>query len=552
MTSSKMQALNAAERVPTTSSSKQESSSHSSEISTQPVTPELSQATDWGSFGQPTPNTSPESVINAPSHRKKTSVCLGGSSDISLVTTSTVSRTPSTEEIADTTNTGHCSRYLIHREPSEEIEDNSDHSSHCSTNSGVSEEASITSCPDQKKSFSLIVPIYTSLINLLNLAGQRNSRADNARVQDTIRLIKSLPTIRRTRVTNPTRKLTPSQYEQLLERIQDNKESLDKLRFEYTHSTQQFEIRMVTSLHEGIVGELNRQFILWQAKLGESKNRDVSRAVKTLRQYGNEDIEFPTPKGASDLKSPDGGIKHDCSLVCRPALVFEIEFSHNTKEELRERAEAYILQSNGEIRTVIGVYMGEMYKAERKNERRLKKMYRTGETDESGPQSYPTDERNITGEASILVWQGEIQENNTVAIKRVQEKKFRHKNGNAIQSAALCISLEDCVCKGVEDLVRKHKTPLLEVSSEDLCNVVEKDLRYYRTKRAKVIKEQMQKEKEEKRIKEERAIRREEERLRRATEVRMHDDAGVWGRVIEQGKLFSARIRNRRFPRELG
>jgi hypothetical protein len=65
--------------------------------------------------------------------------------------------------------------------------------------------------------------------------------------------------------------------------------------------------------------------------------------------------------------------------------------------------------------------MGKMYQAECKNERRLKKMYRTSETDESGPQSYSTDEKNITGEASILVWRTTIQKNK-VSIVRVQEQ----------------------------------------------------------------------------------------------------------------------------------
>lgn len=65
--------------------------------------------------------------------------------------------------------------------------------------------------------------------------------------------------------------------------------------------------------------------------------------------------------------------------------------------------------------------MGEMYAAERKNERRLRKMYRTGQVDESGRYSYPEDEKNITGEASILVWRA-VQKKNAVTIGRVQEK----------------------------------------------------------------------------------------------------------------------------------
>ncbi|KAI1273894.1 hypothetical protein F5Y07DRAFT_375451 [Xylaria sp. FL0933] len=400
---------------------------------------------------------------------------------------------PSAYEITDGIDTGHCALYSTSCESSEETAENRGYCSDYSVESEVSEEEPTASCLDQMKSPSLIIPIHNPVTSLFNLVMRHNSRADDARVEDAMRLIKSLPTIRHTLVTNPTRKLTPSQYEKLLERLEDDKDCLNKLRFEYTHSTQQFEIRLTTALHAGIAGKLNEQSVLWRAELRKSDNAEVSGAAGTLRSYGNEDIRIAASEGAYDLKSPDGGIKHVCSLFCLPALVFEVGFSHNTKIELKEKAEAYILRSKGEIRTVIGVYIGEIYKAERKNEKRLRKLYRTNAMDESIPQSYPTDENNITGEASILVWRAMVDENNTVTIKRVQEKKFRDAAGNAIQLAALRISLEDCVCKGVIDSVRKHKSPLLEISSGALCNIIEENLGFYRTKRAQVIREQIQK-----------------------------------------------------------
>ncbi|KAI1421199.1 hypothetical protein F5Y12DRAFT_768952 [Xylaria sp. FL1777] len=470
-----------------------------SEAGTQPATPEPGQAGSRGSCGQPTHDTSPESIINVPSHRKKAPVCLDCQRGIGPMTTIS-SEIPSTEEIEDTTGTGRCSQPLIHSKHYEKIVDECDHCSHYSTNSEISEEASTTSCPEQEEISSLLASLRNSVISLFNLARRRNSRAD-ARVQDTIRLIKSLPTIRCTLIKNPTRKLTPSQYEQLLEKIQDSKVFPDKLRFEYTHSTQQFEIRMTSTVHEGIVGELNERFILWKAELMKSNNSEIFNAAKTLRLYGNKHFKLPALEKARDSKSPDGGIKHDCKLACdHPALLFEIEFSHHTKKELQDRAKSYIERSNGKIRTVIGVYMGEIYQAERKNERRLKNMYRTSETDESGPQSYSTDAKNITGEASILVWRATIQKNNKVAIGPVQEQKLQDTTGKTIQSTPLRISLEDCVCKGDLGLVRKLKTPLLEISPESLCQIIKKDLETYRRERAEVIREQVQKEKEKKRI----------------------------------------------------
>ncbi|KAI0537856.1 hypothetical protein GGR58DRAFT_325516 [Xylaria digitata] len=208
MLSPKMQSKCAVDEIPIANSFEQNPSPDSSEPGTRPVTPELGQA-NWSNFGQPTPDTSPESIITAPRHRNKNPVRLDCQRDIGPVITSIGSKTPATEEIADTTSTGHYSQYLIHSEPSEKTADNSSHS-HYSVDSEASEEASTTSFPGQKKSSSSAASVYNSFISLSNLAGRRNSGADNARVQDTIRLIKSLPTIRRTRVTNLTRKLTPS------------------------------------------------------------------------------------------------------------------------------------------------------------------------------------------------------------------------------------------------------------------------------------------------------------------------------------------------------
>ncbi|KAI1150327.1 hypothetical protein F4825DRAFT_427106 [Nemania diffusa] len=543
ITSPKMQAIHAADEIPIINSFEQESNPDSSEAGTHPATPEPGQAGNWGSCGQPTPDTSPESIINVPSHRRKAPVCLDCQRDIGPVTTIS-SEMPSTEEIADATSTGRCAQYLIHSKHYEKIVDESDHCSHYSTDSEVSEEASTASCPEQEEISSLLASLRNSVISLFNLARQRNSRAD-ARVQDTIRLIKSLPTIRRTRIKNPTRKLTPSQYKQLLEIIQDSEVFPDKLRFEYTHSIQQFEIRMTTRVHEGIVGELNKRFTLWQAELEKSNNPKISNVAKTLRSHGNEHLELPALKEAKDSKSPDGGILHDCKLACDyPALLFEIEFSHHTKEELKDKAKAYIERSNGKIRTVIGVYMGEIYKAERKNERRLKKIYRTSEMNESEAQAYATDEKNITGEASILVWRATIQKNNKVAIRRVQEQKFRGVTGKAIQSTLLRISLEECVCESDISSVRKSKTPLLEVSSESFCEIIKKDLEIYRRKRAKAIRQEVQEEKEKKRRKEEEARQREEERLRRAEEARIPGNVRVLGRVFNPVGRFHFSARN--------
>ncbi|KAI0469488.1 hypothetical protein F4859DRAFT_522939 [Xylaria cf. heliscus] len=381
------------------------------------------------------------------------------------------------------------------------------------------------------------------------MARRLNSRASSARVQSTIRLITSLPTIRRTCIKNKKKKLTPSEYEQLLAIIENSKSLPDQLRFEYTRSTQQFEIRITTELHEGISAELNAHFALWRAELQKSHHSRISDAAETLRSHGHGKIRLPLPEEPEgskslDAKSPDGGIKHSCNLKCRyPALLWEVGFT-NTGEELDQKAKDYIQRSKGRIRTVIVIYVGDIYKAEEKNERRLRKSYRTGEVDETGLSSYPTDPKNITAGASILVWRAKVNGDNIVTIGRVKEKKFRDTTGKPIRLASLRIPLEDCVCDSHIGLAKHPEIPPLEISSEAFCRVIELDLMAYRTDRAEVVRETVENERKKKADDEEKK-QAEEERRQRATDVMAREDVGIRGLIRENSRIFSARIQGK-------
>ncbi|KAI1167704.1 hypothetical protein F5B18DRAFT_399195 [Nemania serpens] len=503
-----------------------ESSTDSSEPATQPATLELGQSANWGGVGQPTPDTSPESISTVPSNRKQPSVRLGGRKSVGLVTTSTISsEPPSTESVKDNTDT--CSEHSIHSELDKVIADDIiGRYSHHSIHSEASEEASdraglpatLVPYPDKKENHSSIsaTGILNSVISFFNLAKYRNSRADAARVQGAINLIKSLPTIRRVHVKNPTRTLTLRQYELLLpflREVEKNKYLDNKLRyvillyirdstyydrFDYTRSARQFEIRMTTPLHEGMVAVFLEHYFLWKDRLLQSTSPTISDAARTLRSHGNSHVSFPVPKGPKSTKSPDGGIKHSCSLSCVvPTLIFETSFTNGNRQELRDKAETYIVGSEGKIRTVVAVYMGEMETAERKNEARLRKKYRAGRLDENDNFSYPDengqydykqDEENKTDGASIMVWRAKIK-NNRVTIGRVQETKIRDRTGNAIPSARLRISLKDCVCDSIMNSVKGSEAPLLETSSEAFCGIIQEELANYRMERAEVLRD---------------------------------------------------------------
>jgi hypothetical protein len=204
----------------------------SPKVGKDPVTPELEQqAANRSRFGVPTPDATPESLRVAPGDRRKqVFVHLSGPRNTGPVTPSVSSRAPSIEETVD--DRKNYSPAHIHSDASEDT-------------SVLSEEPSLPLTPppyldqDQEESnYSAIdlKSIYQAFISFLNLAKQRKSRADDARVQSAIDLITVIRTSRRTRVGNLTKTLTAKQYGELLRAIEDSEDEklrsyfIDKLR----------------------------------------------------------------------------------------------------------------------------------------------------------------------------------------------------------------------------------------------------------------------------------------------------------------------------------
>ncbi|KAI0868389.1 hypothetical protein GGS24DRAFT_482539 [Hypoxylon argillaceum] len=542
-------------------SSDQESNIDSSEPETRPVTPELR--------SRPTPDSTPGSLCTAPGNLPEGSVRRGYGKIINPVTASTLPEIHSARESGDisdcrsqhsfnpeasggtTSIRDHSSHYLIESSQSVEIED-SDHCSHYSTQSEVTDEVSARPTltptpvpyPDQEErgfSVSFIESIYHKVIRRFTLARRRKSRADDARVQDTIDLIKSIPTIRRTRSENLKRKLSAKQYTQLLLALNDPGDNRipgrikDKLRFDYTRFNQQLEIRMSTVLHSRVSGLFMDSVAIWRNELQQSKDKNISNAAKSSTTEPELTIWL---KDKSDTKTPDCSMTHECQREseCRhPTLAFEVSWTE-TREELRKKAERYIRLSDGAIRTVVAVSLHEMWKAEKKNESRLEKMYRKGEVDENGSYSYCDDENNLTGSASIIVWRARKLKN-IVTARKVEETMFRDNDGNPIQSALLQLPLQDFICIDMAAPREKKKgfnAPLLEISSERLCERIEPALKTFRKGRPNVVKENLEKKVQAKREEEERK----EERLRKAAEAMAREASDRTAGEESQGRFF--------------
>ncbi|KAI1737529.1 hypothetical protein F4680DRAFT_206984 [Xylaria scruposa] len=543
-----MLAPGTAEETLAIDSTKQESSPNSPKLGKGPVTPELGQAADRSRFGLPTPDTTPESQRVVPGARRKYVFTHPvGRIDTGPATPSSSSRASSTEEIAD--NRGQSSRHSIHTETSEE----------------VLEEPYLPSTPPQypdeeevDSSISVIKSIFDSVLSFLNLAKQRRSRADDARVRDTIALIKALPTIKRTRVGNVTRTLTAKQYGDLLRAIEELSEDaelrphLDGLRYDYTRSKKKLEIRMTTTMHGGMEDFIKEKTFKWKGRLEDSHDSTISSAAKTILPQANANIAFSYSRGPSDTKSPDWRIGHKmCERRCtHPTLIMEFGWTQE-KKELQAKAEAYMRRTKGKIRTVIGILMREMYLAEYRNEKRLERMYLEDQLDINGPYSYWEDAMNETGEASILVWRRKIQRNGTVKVECCQDEVFRDKSGNPVDSVSLRLPIQDFICEGIANSPSgKFQAPELEISSEDLCESIKDNLTFYRQERGEVVRDKAKKEKEERRQKAEQEAQSNASRARQARTRGAGNRASTrnedQGRIMAYGRLVSARLRGQK------
>ncbi|KAI0445319.1 hypothetical protein F4803DRAFT_560225 [Xylaria telfairii] len=538
----------------------QESTLSPSKSSKGPVTPELEQSANRGRFGLPTPDTTPESLRVVPGNRKKQVFARPSSpTHAGPVTPSISSRASFTEEIAD--NIDHGSRHSIHTEANEEVSREPSllpNSIHTEANEEISGEPSLLPTPpyldDEEidSSVSAVKSIFNSILSFLNLAKQRGSRADDARVQDIIALIKDLPTIKRTRVKNFKRILTAKQYGELLKALDDTEDEdlrphLDTLRFDYTRSKKLLEIRMPTTMHGGMEDFIKRRTFRWQDNLEESRNVNISNAAKTIMPSANASVMFPYPRGASDTKSPDWRIGHKvCERLCtHPTLVMEFGWTQ-VKSDLQAKAETYMRRSKGEIRTVVGILMRDMYLAEDRNEKRLKEMYIAGEIDAAGSYSYWEDEMNETGEASILVWRRKIQ-NRMVKAECCQDDVFRDNTGNPVESVSLHLPVQDFICEGiVSSPAGRFHAPELEISSEDLCRNIHDNLIKYRQERVEVVRKKAEDEKRERRQKEEAqksASRRGRTRGASDRAAGRNEDEGL---IMAYGRRVSARLRGKK------
>ncbi|KAI1419489.1 hypothetical protein F5Y12DRAFT_789010 [Xylaria sp. FL1777] len=395
-----------------TSQSKLEIIDDFSNSQTTPRTPKLGTEANQGRFGLPSPGAMPKSVNASLDHRKVYgSAHVNARLNMHSQTPPPTPKSPHVNEIPEEQHRFYQDSVHIEAEtPTSERP------------SASSIHGAITSEVANHPSLSVTQRLLALSFRLINLAMQRSSRASAGPVEDTIALIKSLPTIRRTRVTNLKKKLTASQYSELLKAVQSSEDAQlqaffeDGLRFDY--------IRMPTAVHELVGNGIAAVIENWYTQLLASGDEKVVSAASSIMNAGSTDVEFPFAKGESDSKSPDKSFIHiKCERQCDfPNVIVEIGFSQS-RNDLINTAQSYIRRSKGEVQVVVGVAMDKIYQAEKRNEARLKNMYMEAKgLNAIKSYCYEEDEHNETGEGTILIWRPEFGRRGTVTATCVRNE----------------------------------------------------------------------------------------------------------------------------------
>jgi hypothetical protein len=131
-------------------------------------------------------------------------------------------------------------------------------------------------------------------------------------------------------------------------------------------------------------------------------------------------------------------------------------------------ADQYIQRSKGEIRTVVGVNLNDIYRAKRKKGAKT---------------------ASAEAPATFSVWRAELDNSNgqtRVFAKnsvrdQVPEQAFRDQDGNPVPSVGLQLSLKDFICENVAGSFGDFENPQLVISSESLCEHYEASLEAHLT-----------------------------------------------------------------------
>lgn len=145
-------------------------------------------------------------------------------------------------------------------------------------------------------------------------------------------------------------------------------------RYDYSHKREQFFIRMPSKIHDGMAEFLGRKIASWLEKLMEAdgaqtpNQRRAGIVAKGIIDFGTANMsilsDINSEDAKEDVRQADKSYEYQVedSDETLPDLVIEVIWSHpRTRQQLVQRAEEYIINSEGKIRTVIVIDLLDFY-----------------------------------------------------------------------------------------------------------------------------------------------------------------------------------------------
>lgn len=265
---------------------------------------------------------------------------------------------------------------------------------------------------------------------------------------------------------------------------------------------------MITALHENFVQSISKKIQEFLDEHKQSECNVVSKIAKSLEGVGSGNVV--PPEIEYNGKQPDQGYQLLFDGCEYPGLVIEVAWNQN-KSDLKEKAKHYFECTNGQIRTVVGLNLNDIYvkqQAAEKKWKTLEEKWKKGKAN-SRPEPLtllaPT---AATTPATFSIWRAKYSsrtKKTTFRKDSVEDQVrfpsltrhesltelgqvFRKENQQGNPKVNLKLSLEDFVwaqnldelCEAERGKPRKIEYPELVISSESLCGLFKTAVDIYR------------------------------------------------------------------------
>lgn len=240
--------------------------------------------------------------------------------------------------------------------------------------------------------------------------------------------------------------LVQGEYEQI-ERtlLQDNVLSghvRDKIRYDYDEDQYKLAIRMPTAVHELFLKGVEDGIQSQLRALCDGSDKKARFAQK-IQPAGSTEIRFaPIDSSSKSKYEPDASFWHDDAQY--PGVIIEVAYSQK-KARLRRLADNYLLDSDANVRVVIGLDI-----------------------------AYSNESRKAT----LSVWRPQLFDTVDGPELRAEEvvsgEAFRDDGGNPVEHRGLRLRLSDFTCKELAREQLGDEDAEIWISGTQLCRYVER------------------------------------------------------------------------------